>query len=232
MIEIPLPPPTVWPALQAAAAGIVLILGFAAVPVLRLAGVPPLRVLRRDLGPPAASVWVALSCAVLAFALLLLWYAGDRKVAAYATGGFFAGAVLFALVAWGGVKLLAPLRNWVGTGPGTASLRIALASWSRRQGSSVVQTAALAVGLMALMLLTVTRNDLLDSWRTASPADAPNRFVLNVQPDQRDLFQAIVRDAGLQGVELYPMIRGPTGRGQRQCHIAPTASRRIVLAAS
>jgi len=208
MIEIPLPPPSWWPALQAAAAGVVLILGFAAVPVLRLAGVPPLRVLRRDLGPPATSVWVALACAVLAFALLLLWYAGDRKVAIYATGGFFVGAVVFALVAWGGVRLLAPLRNWVGTGPRTASLRIALASWSRRQGSSVVQTAALAVGLMALMLLTVTRNDLLDSWRTASPADAPNRFVLNVQPDQRELFQEIVGGAGIGGVELYPMIRG------------------------
>ena len=208
MIDIPLPPPSWWPALQAAAAGIVLILGFAAVPVLRLAGVPPLRVLRRELGPPAASAWLALACAVAAFALLLFWYAGDRKIALYAMGGFLGGAIFFALVALGGVKLLAPLRNWVGTGPGTATLRVALTSWSRRQGSSVVQTAALAVGLMALMLLTVTRNDLLDSWRSASPADAPNRFVLNVQPDQRDAFQDMVREAGIAGVELYPMIRG------------------------
>jgi putative ABC transport system permease protein len=123
-------------------------------------------------------------------------------------GGFLAGAVFFALIAFGGVRLLAPLRHWVGTGKATASLRIALASWSRRQGSSVVQTAALAVGLMALMLLTVTRNDLLDSWRSASPADAPNRFVLNVQPDQREMFQDMMRDAGIAGVELYPMIRG------------------------
>jgi putative ABC transport system permease protein len=208
MIQIPLPAPSWWPALQAAAAGVILILGFAAVPVLRLAGVPPLRVLRRELGPPAASVWLALTCAVGAFALLLLWYAGDRKIALYAMGGFLGGAIFFALVAFAGVKLLAPLRNWVGTGAGTASLRIALASWSRRQGSSVVQTAALAVGLMALMLLTVTRNDLLDSWRNASPADAPNRFVLNVQPDQRESFQDIMRAAGIGGVELYPMIRG------------------------
>ena len=208
MIQIPLPPPSWWPALQAAAAGIVLILGFAAVPVLRLAGVPPLRVLRRELGPPLASAWLALACAVSAFALLLFWYAGDRKIALYAMGGFLGGAIFFALVALGGVKLLAPLRNWVGSGPRTATLRVALASWSRRQGSSVVQTAALAVGLMALMLLTVTRNDLLDSWRSASPADAPNRFVLNVQPDQRDAFQELVRDAGITDVELYPMIRG------------------------
>ncbi|MEO6270370.1 MAG: FtsX-like permease family protein [Lautropia sp.] len=208
MIDMPLPAPSGWPALQAAAAGVVLILGFAAVPVLRLAGVPPLRVLRRELGPPAASVWLALLCAIGAFAALLFWYAGDRKVALYAMGGFLGGAVVFALVSLAGVRLLAPLRNWVGTGPGMAALRVALASWSRRRGSSVVQTAALAVGLMALMLLTVTRNDLLDSWRSASPADAPNRFVLNIQPDQRDLFGKLIEDAGLRNVDLYPMIRG------------------------
>src|SRR5690606_1941465 len=95
-----------------------------------------------------------------------------------------------------------------GTGPGTAALRIALASWSRRRGSSVVQTAAPAVGLMALMLLAVTRNDLLDSWRRASPADAPSRLVLNIQPDQRQAFEDLVPGAGITGVELYPMIRG------------------------
>lgn len=208
MIDIPLPAPSWWPALQAAGAGVVLILGFAAVPVLRLAGVPPLRVLRRELGPPAASVWLALGGAVLAFALLLFWYAGDRKVAFYALAGFLGGGAVFALVSLAGVKLLAPLRNWVGSGPAQAPLRIALASWSRRRGSSVVQTAALAVGLMALMLLTVTRNDLLDSWRSSARADAPNRFVLNIQPDQRNLFQEMASAAGIHDVELYPMIRG------------------------
>ena len=208
MISIPLPQPSLWPAVQAAAAGIILVLGFAAVPVLRLAGVPPLRVLRRELGPPATSVWVALGCAIVAFGLLLFWYAGDRKVALYAMGGFLGGTIVFSLVALAGVRLLGPLRNWLGTGSATAALRVALASWSRRRGSSVVQTAALAVGLMALILLTVTRNDLLDSWRAASPKDAPNRFVLSVQPDQRELFNTMVRDAGIGAVELYPMIRG------------------------
>ncbi|MGE0800210.1 MAG: ABC transporter permease [Lautropia sp.] len=208
MIAIPLPPATAWPAVQAAAAGVVLVLGFAAVPILRLAGVPPLRVLRRELGPPAVSVWVAALAAIAAFGLLLLWYAGDRLIALYAMGGFFGGAVVFGLVALGGVRLLSPLRNWVGAGPGTAALRVALASWARRRGASVAQTAALAVGLMALMLLTVTRNDLLDSWRAASPVDAPNRFVINIQPDQRDAFAALTREAGLSGVALDPMIRG------------------------
>ncbi|GAA4406366.1 ABC transporter permease [Quisquiliibacterium transsilvanicum] len=207
LIGMPLPMPGPWPALQALAAGLVLLLGCGAWPFLRLAGVPPLRVLRRDLGSAGASPWVALLLALAAFAGLLLWFAGDRKLAAVALGGFVVGGAVFSVLVWLAMRLIAPLR-------GTAlvrrrpALRLALASWSRRQGASVVQTVALAVGLMALMLLTVTRTDLIDSWRRASPPDAPNRFVINIQPDQRDAVIRSLAQAGIRDVELLPMIRG------------------------
>jgi len=208
MINLPLPPPSLLPALQALVAGLLLVLGFAAVPLARLAGVPPLRVLRRDLGPPPASAWLAAAAGLLAFSLLLLWFSGDRRLAAIAIGGFAAGAVVFVAVAWLAIRLLSPLRHVVGRSGGSAALRVALASWSRRQGASIAQTASLSVGLMALMLLTVTRGDLLDSWQRASPPDAPNRFVINVQPDQRVELEAMLRDGGIDRPELYPMIRG------------------------
>ncbi len=208
LVEMTLPPPRWVPVLQAVLAGLVLVIGFAVLPVLRLAGVPPLRVLRRELGPPAASAWLAIAVAVAAFGLLLLWFAGDPKLAGIALAGFAAGAVVFALVSWAGVWMLSPLRGWVGGGPLGAVVKVALASWARRRGVSVAQTAALAIGLMALMLLTVTRNELLASWQQSSPRDAPNRFVLNIQPDQRELFAAQLAAEGLAGVELYPMIRG------------------------
>lgn len=208
IVDLTLPPPGWAPALQAGAAGLLLVIGFAALPVLRISGVPPLRVLRRELGPPGSSVWLALLVGLAAFALLLLWQAGDRKLGLIALGGFAGGAVLFGAVALAGVRLMSPLRGWVGTGGPSATLRFAMASWSRRRGASVAQTAALAVGLMALMLLTVTRNDLLDSWRRASPVDAPNRFVLNIQPEQREGFGAALAALGIRGAELYPMIRG------------------------
>ncbi len=62
--------------------------------------------------------------------------------------------------------------------------RFALAVLERRRAVTVLQTVALAIGLMALLLLGMTRNDLVDSWRNATPADAPNRFIINIQPDQ------------------------------------------------
>jgi putative ABC transport system permease protein len=208
MITLALPPASPLPGLQAIVAGLLLVLGFAAVPLARLAGVPPLRVLRRELGAPPVSAWVAALAALGAFALLLLWFAGDRRLAAIAIGGFAAGALVFVGVAWAAIRAIAPLRHLVGQGGGNAALRVALASWTRRQGASIAQTAALSVGLMALMLLTVTRGDLLESWQRASPPDSPNRFVVNVQPEQRAGVEAMLREAGVVQTSLYPMIRG------------------------
>jgi putative ABC transport system permease protein len=208
VIGLPLPPPSPLPAVQAVVAGLLLLLGFAAVPLARLADVPPLRVLRRELGAPPVSAWLAAITAFVAFSALLLWFADDRRLAMFSIAGFAGGAVAFVLVAWLAVRALAPLRHLTGGGTGNAALRVAMASWSRRQGATVAQTAALAVGLMALMLLTVTRGDLLDSWQRATPPDAPNRFVINIQPDQRDSVMEALVEADVGNLELHPMVRG------------------------
>lgn len=207
-LQLELPSPSAVPAAQALVAGLLLLLGFAAVPLARLSGVPPLRVLRRDLGAPPVSAWLAGLAALGAFALVLLWFAQDRKLAGFALLGFGVAGLLFTGAAWAAIRLLAPLRHLIGHGVANAALRVALASWSRRQGASIAQTAALSVGLMALVLLTVTQGDLLDSWRRATPADAPNRFLINVQPDQRDAVAADLQAAGIRDVQLMPMIRG------------------------
>jgi putative ABC transport system permease protein len=52
------------------------------------------------------------------------------------------------------------------------------------------------------------RTDLISSWRQATPPDAPNRFVINVQPEQSEAFQQALRQAGVSRFDWYPMIRG------------------------
>src|SRR5690606_33528133 len=66
---------------------------------------------------------------------------------------------------------------------------------------------ALSVGLMALLLLTVTRTDLVEGWRTAAPADAPNRFLINVQDHQRAAVLQHLVEAGVTA-RLSPVVRG------------------------
>ena len=212
MLKTSLPAPTWIPALQALAAGMVLLLGTVMVPLRALAGVPPLRVLRRDLPAPSAGTWQTALATVLTFAALVVWAVRDVKLALLGLGGFVAGTLVFVLAAAMAVRSSGWLRSVIGLAGGDrAVLRVALASWSKRKGASIAQTAALAVALMALVLLTVTRDDLLSSWRKASPADAPNRFLINIQPDQRDAVRETLerfkKEAGLAAPELFPMVR-------------------------
>lgn len=207
MLNAPLPPPTVWPVGRAMLAAGVLLLGFGALPFLRLATVPPLRVLRRDLGPAPVSAWLGIIMALVGFAALLYAFSSDRKLATIALAGFAAGIAAFVGLGWLLMRLVASARalSWVSRLP---SLRVALASWSRRRGATVVQTAALSVGLMALVLLTVTRTDLIDGWQAAVPPDAPNRFMINILPDQLERARAAFSTEGIDQAAFYPMVRG------------------------
>lgn len=205
LITATLPQPSVLPGAQGFACGLVLLLGFALPPLAQLRHVPPLRVLRKDVGLPTGRVAFGYLAGLLGFFALLLWSSNDLKVGSMVAGGFAGGLVVFALVAWLVLKLLAPLRGM--TGRLGISWRFAIAAVQRRPVAAVIQLVSLAVGLMALLLLTVTRTDLVDAWRKAAPADAPNRFVINIQPDQASGVAQRLVAAGVDA-PLHPMIRG------------------------
>jgi putative ABC transport system permease protein len=205
LIETGLPQPSGWPALQGLLLGLVLLAGFALPPVMQLRHVAPIRVFRRDVGLPRGGTIVGYAIGIAAFAALTLWSAGDVKVGAITLGGFAGATAVFTLGAWSILRALSAARHGVKL---DASWRFALASMQRRPLDTIVQTVALAIGLMALLLLSVTRTDLIDAWRRTVPQDAPNRFVINVQPDQRNDFAALLRAAGVTGFDLAPMVRG------------------------
>ena len=180
-------------------------MGFALPPLAQLRAVPPLRVLRKDIGLPSGRSSLGYLVGLVGFLLLLLWSSNDLKVGAVTAGGFAGGLLVFALAAWGVLQLLSPLRSI--TGRLGISWRFAIAAVQRRPVATIVQLVSLAVGLMALLLLTVTRTDLVSAWRNAAPPDAPNRFVINVQPDQAAGVAQRLKDGGIDA-ELHPMIRG------------------------
>jgi putative ABC transport system permease protein len=199
-----LPPPSMLPAVQGVATGLLLLVGFALPPVLQLRNVPHNRVIRREQSAPNPLTLLTYLFGLATFAALLLWQAGDVKLGLLTAGGFFGGFALFALVGWLCVMSL----HWIRGVSSHPSWRFAVTALQRRPAASVVQVVALSLGLMALLLLTVVRQDLVDAWRHATPADAPNRFVLNIQPYQKADFEARLQQAGLPQPDMYPMIRG------------------------
>ena len=205
LVETALPAATLWPVVFGMGMGLTLLLAFGLPPVLQLASVPPLRVIRRDVGNLKPASMAVLVVGMLGFAALLVAASSDLKLGLIAVGGFAGAALVFAAASFAAVKLLRASVNEV-TAP--RWLVLATRQLSARPIYAVVQTSALAVGLLALMLLVLLRTDLVSSWRNATPADAPNRFVINVQPEQGDAFQKALRAGGVAKFDWYPMIRG------------------------
>ncbi|MEN2430945.1 FtsX-like permease family protein [Comamonas sp. F1-6] len=205
LVESALPAASLWPALFGMGMGLTLLLAFGLPPVLQLAQVPPLRVMRRDLGALKPASWLVLGVGVTGFAALLMVASRDIKLGLIAVGGFAAAVLLFAGLAWLTVKLL---RQVVNEATAPRWLVMATRQVSAKPVYAVVQVSSLAVGLLALVLLVLLRTDLIASWRKATPANAPDRFVINVQPDQAQDFQAALKKAGVHSYDWYPMIRG------------------------
>ena len=205
LVDAALPAPSLWPALFGIGVGMTLLLGFGLPPVLQLARVPPLRVIRRDVGGLKASSVTVLLAGVGGFAALLMAVSSDLKLGAIAVGGFALAVAVFALLAWAAVRLL---KAAVPDSGAPRWLTLATRQIAARPAFAVLQVSALAVGLLALVLLVLLRTDLISSWRRATPPDAPNRFVINLQPEQGEAFRARLKAAGVQGYDWYPMIRG------------------------
>jgi putative ABC transport system permease protein len=205
LVESSLPAATLWPAGFGMGMGLTLLFAFGLPPVLQLAQVPPLRVIRREVGNLKPVSVLVLAIGVLGFAALLLAASSDLLLGLIAVGGFAGAVLLFAALSWVAVKLL---RRSVNEATAPRWLVLATRQISARPAFAVVQVSALSVGLLALMLLVLLRTDLISSWRRATPPDAPNRFVINVMPEQNAAFQKALRDAGVAKFDWYPMIRG------------------------
>ena len=205
LVDAQLPPSSVSPALLGLGMGLTLLLAFGLPPVLQLAKVPAMRVIRRDMGGlQAASVGVLLT-GLLGFAGALMWASRDLKLGLMTVGGFAIATLLFAGATWLVLKLL---RKWVPSDTTPRWLLLATRQVMARPVYAVVQVSALSIGLLALVLLVLLRTDLINSWRKATPVNAPDRFVINIQPDQTQAFQASLKQANVTGYDWYPMIRG------------------------
>ncbi|HUN73204.1 MAG TPA: FtsX-like permease family protein [Steroidobacteraceae bacterium] len=203
LINADLPPPNLAPVGMGFAAAIAVLTGFALPPLLQLARVPAVRVLRRDVGAPAPLVWLAYGPAVAVVAALIYWAVGDLRLFLDFAVGLAAFAALLVAAALLLVTLAARLRGRVGV-----AWRYGIANLSRHRTDSLVQIVAFGTGLMVLLLLGLVRGDLQSDWRRTLPADAPNYFFINIPPGERAAFGAYLQANGARLSRMMPMIRG------------------------
>jgi putative ABC transport system permease protein len=195
-----LPPPTLAPAIGGLVLAFIVLVGFALVPIIELCRTPPGRVLRRDLLPPAAGPLVLYGAAIGGALALLAWQVRDATLVGWLALGTAAVMLVLAAGGWLLVQGASRLRG------GGGAWRYGLANVGRRGPDSIIQVGAFGIGLMVLLLLTLVRSGLLEQWRATLPADAPNRFLINIQPHEADGVSAFLAER-FGGGDLVPLIR-------------------------
>lgn len=198
-----LPAPGWWPVLTGVLLGFMTLLAVVWPHLTGLADVPALRILRRDLGDPKRQGWVALLPAVAVIAGMIYWYAGSLRLGTATILIFSVLLLVIALLAWLGQRLLHRLPEGKG-----AMWKLGVAGLKRRSGMALAQVTGFSLGLMALILLALVRGDLLGNWQASLPPDAPNRFIINIQPHQIAGVEAFFAEAGIDDAEVFPMVRG------------------------
>lgn len=199
MRDANLPTPSWMPIWQASISGLALLLGFAFLPLWQLKSVSPLRVIRRELGIPEARTGLLYGLGGVVLGGLFLWQAGSLKLGFIVLGGLAGGLLIFGLLAWLALRALSKIP--------LAGNR-ALTNLAQHGRTNALQIVALSLGGMALLLLTFVRGDLLDNWRTRLPPDAPNRFLVNIQADQREPLLNFFTAQKINTPKLFPMVRG------------------------
>ena len=211
ILPMELPPPGMMPLWLGVLTALAVLAGFAGPTLLRLKKVSALKVLRRELDPLPASAWAVVAVASAVFGALLWLYSGDLGLSI----GLLLGGLVMLVVLWGlGSLLLGFVLRLASRLPRRGgddlvqALRLGGAQLARRRTASLGQLLAFSVTFFAMAMIALVRGDLLTTWEAQLPEDTPNYFAINIQPHEREGFEAALGDAVDARSALYPMVRG------------------------
>jgi putative ABC transport system permease protein len=202
-----LPPPALSSVFFSLTIGLIILFGFALPPILILKNIPPIRVLRREgLVIPDNSVLTYVFAGLVIVGLLLWYTANPQLTALFLFSILFTGSILYT-AALGLIKLSTRLRSYNFNGHSSA-FKYGLANLARRSNSSAIQLVAFGLVIMTVLLLTLIRSNLLNTWQQQLPKNAPNYFAINIQPNEVNAVSQLLTQQQIKTAGIYPMVRG------------------------
>jgi putative ABC transport system permease protein len=208
---IPLPVATGinWGPLAAAAIlGFLILLGFAILPLARIAGVRGSDLFRAQISPTRgrfAWSWLAVAVMFIVLAGVFVISIDQNPIlTAQFLGALAASFAVLSLLAWALLKLVAVLPK-----PRNILLRHALAEMHRPGSSSFSVILALGLGLSLFVTLALTDSTISREIKAGIPDQSPAFFFLDVRNEELPTFRdAVKKEAGVKDVSNAPMLRG------------------------
>ena len=175
------------------ATSLIMALGFSAPHLMQLIKTAPIQILQRSSSVAKTSLLFTFLSLALAVFILMWLQTSDLKLSLYLLISVSIALGIFWFIALLMLKLFRKLaEHW------------RLPKANRRMALMVV---VFGVGLFSLLLLTTLRGDLINRWQASLPSDAPNHFLINIQPNEVSALTKLLAEENINP-PMYPMIRG------------------------
>ncbi|NRB39620.1 MAG: FtsX-like permease family protein [Pseudomonadales bacterium] len=203
VLDVALPPLSLWPFLLGAATALISLMTFTLPVIDKLRSIPAVRIFQQA---SSQELKLSLTSAVIGLAgvlLLLSLYTGQILLSVLMLLSLtfllavvvFPARLLLTFIPAKGLKA----RNW---------WSMAVANMQRRLWVNALQISLFSISLMLLLVLIGLRDNLFSQWQEQLPAETPNFFLVNLQqPDVASVEQWLQNHAAKQET-IYPMIRG------------------------
>jgi len=158
---------------------------------------------------------VAAGGVLLALVALASWQAGDLEVGLLVTTSFAAVAAVLHLSGVLLVRAIEPFGR-----KGSFPFRHAVLSLSRPGNQTRMVLLAVGLGTFFILGTRGTEANLLEQFRTELEDDAPDMFLVDLQPSQVELAEQRLLSLGARGVRMVPVLRARvTGVQGRNVHL-------------
>jgi putative ABC transport system permease protein len=183
--------------------GLVCALMFSLKPLLDLFDIPPLRVLRRNLGDTLAISKIHIVLSLLTIFILMWLFSGELVT----TLILFASTLCVITVLFIVSRLLFAAGRRLVLSPGS-SWSLAIATLQKRANANAIQLISFALAIKLMLFLLVLKNDIISDWQMQVPEGAPNMFVININKNEVEPIKTFFEEKGIKHEAFYPVFSG------------------------
>jgi len=148
-----------------------------------------------------AALWISYLPSFAAFYVLSLWQAHSFKVGTLFCATLLGLAIIFALIAWSGLKFLATRSR-----KGSLSSRLAITYLRSQQSHSLNSFIALGIGAALINLIPQIQHSIQSELQRPDGDTLPSLFLFDIQEDQVETLESLIRKDSVTPKAVAPMI--------------------------
>lgn len=146
---------------------------------------------------------ILLGCIGLSF-----WEAGSWRLGGWVVAAIGITVPLLLAAAWGTLRLTRTVGRRSSLLRGSLIVRYGLGNLHRPGRQVVTIVLSIGIGVTILLTLAQVERNLLSQLRQNVPKDAPGLFFIDIQPDQKEAFEAVMKGWNLKKpLQLTPLVR-------------------------